>query len=38
MQEEDLDYGDVVYTHGGDLDFEYIFFGILPFSMKNGLK
>lgn len=38
MQEDDLDYGDAVFTHAGDLDFEYIFFGILPHSMKNGLK
>lgn len=38
MQEDELDYGDVVYTHAGDLDFEYIFFGILPYFMKNNLK
>lgn len=38
MEEDDVDYGDVVYTHAGDLDFEYIFFGILPYSMRNDFK
>ena len=38
MEDDDVDYGDVVYTHAGDLDFEYIFFGILPYSMRDGFR
>jgi hypothetical protein len=37
-EDDDIGYGDVVYTHAGELDFDYIFFGILPYSMKEGFK
>ena len=27
---KNIEYGDVIYTHSGELDFDYLFFAFLP--------